>query len=442
MPQAEPETQLPIVGLEELNLALEELQGLIDRQDESASSNLLLLEQDNESLESLASMADEWLSEIDIFNELWLDGSEQFHSNFLAWLLRPKGSHGLGDYFLREFLRSSGSPRAISAYAIGGTTVNREHNIGLESGTGRLDICILNEESRFICAIENKVWSPESGNQLASYREALAAHHSDYTVHHVFLTPSGATPDDPEERGHWTMLTYTDVLRLVERTILEKGDCAKEDVNTMLRQYVTTLRRNIVPEVNDDVHRLARRIYRKHKQAIDLIIEHRDRYEPNYVTEGFRMVRDVVGERPEWKESRCNHPYARFMAVEWNNYKELEVDGWPDYLVQFQVQATNHWAELSLFLAWHGNVELKKRILAGLKANSGLFAGEVPSYSDDYIAVRVGYILEESDYKNWWDEERTRETISNRLGGFAHGRFHAINKIVIECLENYRAGLS
>ena len=436
MPQAEFGTPLRIVGLEELSLSLEELQRLIDRLDASASSNLLRLEQDNESLESLASMAAEWPSGIDIFNVLWLDGSEEFHSNFLAWLLKPRGSHGLGEYFLREFLKSSGAPRAISASAIGGTTVNREHNIGLGSGTGRLDIRILNEESRFLCAIENKVWSPESGNQLAFYREALAAHHSDYKVHLVFLTPSGATPDEPKERGHWKRMAYTDILRLVERTIQEKSDCVKEDVRALLRQYATTLRRNIVPEVSDDVHRLARRIYRKHKQAIDLMIEHRDRYEPNYVTEGFRMVRDAVGERPEWKESRCNHPYARFVSVDWNMYKELEVDGWPDYLVQFQVQVTNHWAELSLFLAWQGNEELKRRILDGLKPNTDLFAGEVPSYSDDYIALRIGNILEESDYKSWWDEERTRETISHRLGEFAHGRFREINRIVIESLEN------
>ena len=69
---------------------------------------------------------------------------------------------------------------------------------------------------------------------------------------------------------------------LVERTIQDKGDSTNEDVRTLLRLYATTLRRNIVPDVSNDVHQLARKIYRKHKQAIDLIIEHRERYEPNY----------------------------------------------------------------------------------------------------------------------------------------------------------------
>ena len=115
----------------------------------------------------------------------------------------------------------------------------------------------------------------------------------------------------------------------MRRPSRKRATSIHEDVKALLRQYATTLRRNIVPEVSYDVHQLARQIYRKHKQAIDLIIEHRERYEPNYVTEAFRMVRDAVGERPEWRESRIDRPYARFVAAEWFDEEEFGVDGWP-----------------------------------------------------------------------------------------------------------------
>ncbi len=82
-----------------------------------------------------------------------------------------------------------------------------------------------------------------------------------------------------------------------------------------------------MPEVIDDVHRLARQIYRNHKQAIDLIIEYRERYEPDYPGEGYGMVRDAVRDRPEWRESTCNRNYARFVAAEWADREELKVDG-------------------------------------------------------------------------------------------------------------------
>ena len=237
-------------------------------------------------------------------------------------------------------------------------------------------------------------------------------------------------------------MSYSEILQLVERTIQDKGDSANEDVRTLLSLYATTLRRNIVPDVSNDVHQLARKIYRKHKQAIDLIIEHRERYEPDYVTEGFRMVRDAVRERrEEWRESTCNHPYARFVSAEWSQYEELlKVDGWPGQMLLFQVRATNRRAELSLFLSWRGNENLRRKIFDRLNAEPELFVGDFPSFTDDSIGMSIGNILKESDYADWWDEEKTRETIAGRLDEFARGQFPEINRVIVECLEDYRAG--
>ena len=183
-----------------------------------------------------------------------MDEKEEFHSNYLAWLLSPKESHGLGSYFLREFLRSRGWRGAIAAPAISETTVSREYSLFLSGETGRLDIRIQNDNSEFNCAIENKVWSPESESQLAFYREALDTCFPGYRVKRIYLTPNGALPEDSREREYWTPMTYRGILRLVERTIEEKSESIHADVKALLRQYATTIRRNIVPEVSDDVH--------------------------------------------------------------------------------------------------------------------------------------------------------------------------------------------
>lgn len=426
-------------SLIDLDEALGEFQKLIEEADEKFRDTLEQLNADDGDLNRLGSLAKDLLSQVDVFHSLGLDDKEEFHSNFLAWLLSPKGSHGLGSYFLQALLRSLGWRGVIAAPTVGRTTVTREHGISLPDETGRIDIRILNEDSKFVCAIENKVWSRESGSQLAFYRKALKAHFSGYRVERVFLTPTGALPEDPGEQKHWSTMTYKDILGLVEQTLREKGDTAHEDVSALLRQYTTTLRRNIVPDVSDEVHRLARQIYRKHKQAIDLIIEHRERYEPNYVTEGFRMIRDAVGERPEWRESRCNHPYARFVSAEWADIEEFEMDGWPDYLLQFQVHVSNRRAELSLFLDWRDNDDIKKKIIHHLRDHSELFTGEFPGYADDYITLKICNIIEETDYETWWDEMGTRETISSRLKEFAQGQFPTINGIVMDCLEQHRA---
>ena len=441
MPAENVEQATLMTALEELDVSLAELQGLFDDEDGKARLALRRLEEDGADLVRLEEMLSVWREEVDVFDVLGLDGSEEFHSNYLAWLLDPKGSHGMGDHFLQGFLAASGASGVISSSNRPSTTIRREKHVALDGGRGRLDIRILNENANFVCAVENKVWAPESGNQLAWYRKVLGRDHPDHRVHRVFLTPRGVMPDDPEEREHWTTMSYTDVFRLVEGAIAAEGNSANEDVMAFLRQYAITLRRNIVPEVSNDVHELARRIYRKHKRAIDLIIEHQERYEPNYVTEGFRMIRDAIGRQAIWKESTTNHPYVRFVSAEWEKYEEeLGLAGWPYTLLQFQVQVTDRRATLTLFWAPGENEALRRKMFDRVRDYLDTAHSAQPTYTEGYVRLHtVGKILEESDYENWWDEESTGDTIRGRLDGFAQGEFPEINRIVVECLEEYRS---
>ena len=447
MPAEKVEQATLLAALEELDASLDELQGLFDDEDGKARLALRGLEEDGADLVRLDEMLSVWRDEVDVFDDLKLDGSEEFHSNFLAWLLDPRGSHGMGDHFLQGFLAASGASGAISAANRPGTTVRREHYLEHEGESGRLDIRMLNENAKFVCAVENKVWAPESGNQLAWYRKVLGRDHPDQRVHRVFLTPRGVAPDDPDEREHWTTMSYADVLRLVEGTIAAKGtiaargDLANEDVMAFLRQYTITLRRNIVPEVSNDVHELARRIYRKHQRAIDLIMENRERYEPNYVNEGFRMIRGAVGRQPLWKESTTNHPYVRFVSAEWEQYEEeLGLERWPYTLLQFEVQVTDRWATGTLFWAPGGNEALRRKMFDRLRDYLTTRRAAQPTYTEDYARLyTVGNILEETDYETWWDEEKTRETIARRLDDFAGCEFPEINRIILECLKKYRS---
>ena len=428
-----------MAALEELDGPLDELQELLEAEDGKSRLALQRLEEDGADLVRLDEMLSEWRDEVDIFDVLGLDSSEEFHSTFLAWLLDPKGSHGLGDHFLQGFLAVSGAPRAIRAGDRPSTTIRREKHVALDGGRGRLDIRILNESARFLCAIENKIRAPESGNQLAWYRKVLEHDHPDCRVHRVFLTPRGVMPDDPEEREHWTAISYTDVLRLVEGAIAPEGNSANEDVVAFLRQYAITLRRNIVSEVSNDVHALARRIYRKHKQAIDLIIEHQERYEPNYVTEGVWMVREAIGKQPLWREARCDRPYARFVSADWTGYEELILDDWPYSLLLFELRVAGTGAELYFSMARGGDEAIRTKIFDRVKENLDTFNCNQPGYTDGFIRLHtVGDILEEADYESWWDEEKTRETVAKRLDNFCRNEFVGINEVIVRCLEDYR----
>lgn len=248
-------------------------------------------------------------------------------------------------------------------------------------------------------------------------------------------------PDDPTEREHWKTMSYTDVLRLIEGTIEVGGNTVNEDLTAFLSQYAITLRRNIVPEVSNDVHELARRIYRKHQRAIDPIIEYRERYEPNYVAEGFRMIRDAIGRQPLWKDTTSNHPFARFVSVEWAKYEEeLWLDSWPHTLLLFQVQVTDRWATLIFFMAPGENEALRRKILDRVRDQLNTPDALQPADTDGYVRLRtVGNIPEEADYESWWDEEGVRDRVGRRLDDFARGEFTEISRIVLKCLEEYTA---
>ena len=56
----------------------------------------------NDDLEQLESIANEF----NIFSSLGIINTEIRHSRFLSWLLNPKESHGLGEYYLKSFLKN------------------------------------------------------------------------------------------------------------------------------------------------------------------------------------------------------------------------------------------------------------------------------------------------------------------------------------------------
>ena len=425
---------------------LDRLQGALtawrSETDQELRRGLRNLEDDRSDLDRLQGMLAEWRSETDIFDALRLRDSEEFHSDFLAWLLAPRGSHGLGSRFLRGFLGSSGAGyRALNADSLGTTTVARERHVELDGSRGRLDIRILNPAAEFLCVIENKVWSPESDGQLAHYRQALANDFSGYRIHHVFLTPGGRPSADETERGHWTPMSYTQVLELIEDSINTNWGSPDQDVIAFLRQYAITLRRNIVPDVSNDVHQLARRIYRKHQAAIDLIIEHRDQYRPNYVTEGTQMLREAFeGRRRIWRRGTSNHPYFRFMSENWARYECLKVTEWPRSPLLFEIHITDNSTTLKLFLIPVGDQSLRRKIFACVKENPEVFNCEEPEFKEGWITLYTsGEILTDSDYEKWWDAEAIRQTISRRLDQFADTEFPRVDQIIVDCLEEYEA---
>lgn len=103
-----------------------------------------------------------------VFNILNLSTNEtRTHSAFLAELLRPDGSHGMHDTFLKLFLDSVTSLQDFD-FKTENAKVTVEYSVGQinKNATegGRLDILITSGNKAII--IENKIYAEDQKNQL------------------------------------------------------------------------------------------------------------------------------------------------------------------------------------------------------------------------------------------------------------------------------------
>jgi hypothetical protein len=105
-----------------------------------------------------------------IFNVVGLRSEEvRLHSAFIAELLNPKGSHGVGDLFLKEFLSIIDTP--LDYININSLSQNEitERDIGRITDTegGKIDIII--EDGNHAIIIENKIYAGDQKRQLMRY---------------------------------------------------------------------------------------------------------------------------------------------------------------------------------------------------------------------------------------------------------------------------------
>ena len=210
-----------------------------------------------------------WSSRFNLFDVLKISDTEIRHSNTLAWLLSPTENHGLGDALLRRLIQKVGSRLTgqdifdVLLMDLYDCTVLREWN--------HIDILIISHAEKFLLCIENKVFSGEHDEQLKTYRTLLEAEYPDYRRLYAFLTPDGIPPESEEDADLWETVSYADILEMLEQ-VCQSRDLAP-DIAFFIRQYIETVRRNIVED--KELTELCQKIYAKHRQALDLIYEHR-----------------------------------------------------------------------------------------------------------------------------------------------------------------------
>jgi hypothetical protein len=260
------------------------------------------------------------VARFNIFEALGIARAEIKHSNFLAWLLDPAESHAQGDLFLKAILmdllrQAPASERRVSPVEIDGAELS---DVDIRREWKHIDLLIHCRSPGFVIAIENKMHGFERAEKLGRYEEAVRREYPGIPSFFVFLNPDGG--DAPDE--DWFAYSYArvhGVLQRVQRTM--KGSLGT-DVGVILEHYLRLLETRLMDDAK--IAELCRRIYRNHKQAIDLINEHGAVEGRGVLGALQRRLQELKG----WRVVNNGSSYARFMPDDWA--KALPPLGSPD----------------------------------------------------------------------------------------------------------------
>ncbi|HEY9697398.1 MAG TPA: PD-(D/E)XK nuclease family protein [Trichocoleus sp.] len=327
---------------------------LLDNKKQDILGRLVINNQDLDFLEST-------LSEFNIFEAIGIIRQEIKHSNFLAFLLNPSESHRLSDLFLKKLLicallnseNASLSPIEVDIADLEDAEIRREWK--------NIDILIYSPANKLVFAIENKVDSSEHSNQLARYRETVSIEFPECRKIFLYLTKEGHLASDAE----WLSLSYREVIGVIESICNQNRSTIGDDVYTLMSHYVSLVKRHLMS--NSDIAKLCQKIYKQHRQALDLIYEHR----PDLQSEVSEFIQQIIQDSIEAEVERddSSKQFIRFAPKEWDDLAfQKTCPGWTSSqrVLLFEFVNEPQYLGLDLVIGPSGG-ELKQAIFKTIK---------------------------------------------------------------------------
>jgi len=297
--------------------------------DEQALQRFVIANHDLETVEALA-------RRFNIFEALGVVRAERNHSNFLGFLLNPRESHGLGDRFLKRFLQASLdyppkvqpiTPIEIDLLDLSEAEILFEHD--------NIDLLIRDDQNDISVIVENKVDSTQHSDQLAKYYRRESSLYPRRRVFGVYLTIDGDQP----ESDHYASISHSAIRELLEELSRTPGLHIDSEVEFAVKQYTDVLGRHFMAD--QQIKTLCEKLYKQHKQAIDLIVSHLPK--PKAIVSA-RLLELVEAESKLILDD-CSKAYIRFIpkvldipyfncGKEWTSSKRV-------FLFEFQIRDTS-----------------------------------------------------------------------------------------------------
>jgi hypothetical protein len=219
---------------------------------------------------------DRLLKRFNVFDATDMRRREVKHTKFLAHLLNPNESHGLGIKFLENFIinlnnESNGQPIDFLSLDLMNAQIFSEASLENSGKKGMaIDLLLLipnviGNKGITLIAIEAKVDAKESVNQLSSYHRQIEKIYERKTLnrHYYFLT---AGVDEPSD-STWSGVTFrTVVTPTIETLISSYEETISDYLISIFKDYIEIIDGDHAQETEAD--RLAEKIS---QEALTLI---------------------------------------------------------------------------------------------------------------------------------------------------------------------------
>lgn len=197
----------------------------------------------------------------------------RLHSAFLSEILNPSAVHGLGDYFLKPFVRDIA--KSEIELETKNAEVSVEQSIGAisEDGKngGRFDIAIKFNNPDYLILIENKIDAGDQISQLQRYNNyAKKNYKENYKI--LYLTVDGHNPSRlslGNSNVPYSCISYKKDIKNWLKKCIEKIE-TRPFVDISVRQYIDVIEELTNTELEDNMEKeIIKMLYSK--ENIELV---------------------------------------------------------------------------------------------------------------------------------------------------------------------------
>ena len=175
-----------------------------------------------------------------VFDVLGTSDYEIRHSNVLSWLVDRNGSHGQDTSFLNLLWERITDVHKCPSLQFREYSVVREG----KNESEKIDLFIKAEDLDWVIVIENKLFSPETGNQLERYFKYIENRYSKVPRRfYLYLTPDGIVPINDEDSRNWLPVSYATITQVISQFL---GSNLSERVKSLLEQYLEHIQKNVL----------------------------------------------------------------------------------------------------------------------------------------------------------------------------------------------------